>query len=81
MADRIDHAAEARTILSSNKAVPGVDGVANAVEAQAHATLALATEQRTANMIALLATGRGTPQMRERLLAAVAADLDPKGGA
>jgi hypothetical protein len=81
VAERIDHASEARAMVASNKAAHGVDAVATAVEAQVHATLALAAEQRTANMIALLSTGKGTPQMRERLLAAVVTDLNPKVGA
>lgn len=54
MAERIDHAAEARKALGY---ITGVDPATNqitlALEAQVHATLALAEQQRIANRIAL----------------------------
>lgn len=54
MAERIDHAAEARKALGH---ITGVDPATNqitlALEAQVHATLALVEQQRIANLIAL----------------------------
>lgn len=51
-----DHAAEARRILEAPGLVTRDDEARqNAAEAQVHATLALADEQRTANLLALVA--------------------------
>lgn len=41
-----DHADEAKYLLQQNAAISGVDAVATAVEAQAHATLALVEQHR-----------------------------------
>lgn len=53
--DETDHVAEAVNLLSHM--VPGVDGVANGVDALTHAVIALVREQRTANLIAYQAAG------------------------
>lgn len=48
-----DHAAEARKIMSAELAVPRDQvGIFAVQAAQVHATLALAEEQRTANLVA-----------------------------
>lgn len=63
-----DHAAEARRILDA----PGIvtrdnEARQNAAEAQVHATLALAEEQRTANLIAYLSVGPAPTTLDGRL--------------
>lgn len=55
----IDHAAEARELLGAD--TPAEEAVELLMAAQVHATLALADEQRTANLIAVLTTERRTP--------------------
>ncbi len=58
MSERIDHAAEARELLDHSVESSDKDAAiamlhTNAAAAQAHATLALAEQQRIANLIAL----------------------------
>ena len=56
MADRIDHAAEARTALSSAAEKPADASVVTdpwLLAAQVHATLALVEQKRIANLIAI----------------------------
>ena len=62
MTDRIDHATEARRLIS---AVPARDTYARTAYAQVHATLALVEQQRIANLIAL--AGSRNPILREQV--------------
>ncbi|MDM8086333.1 hypothetical protein QUV83_16280, partial [Cellulomonas cellasea] len=55
-----DHATAVRRLLSvASRTEP--EGIRIATRAQVHATLTLATEQRTANLIAYLAIAQGRP--------------------
>lgn len=62
MSERIDHAAEAEDLIGAHMSDwrNGAVAVAQAMEAQVHATLALVEQQRIANLIALASLGSGS---------------------
>jgi hypothetical protein len=67
------HGAAAGSILTNDKAwtvgweTADAQHIAAHIEAQAEATLAVAYEQRTANLIAWAAGGQPTPELREMI--------------
>lgn len=54
MSEPVAHVAEARRLLEASSRQGFAEAVATAIEAQAHATLALVQQQRAANAIAYL---------------------------
>lgn len=73
-----DHEAEALHILGLSIPVTSdTEAVVAMMESQVHATLALAAEQRTANLLTYLALVPPHSATRDRLLDEIHARLDP----